>query len=70
MARVVDYTDNIDFVLTAGFCDDVDATVADRVIVREMILNQRKVIGFSCKDADTLLDIIEMGSIVPADTRN
>jgi trimethylamine--corrinoid protein Co-methyltransferase len=29
-----------------------------------MILNQRKVIGFSCKDADALLDIMEMGSIV------
>jgi trimethylamine--corrinoid protein Co-methyltransferase len=64
MARVVDYTDNIDFVLTGGFCADVDAKVADRVIIREMILNQRKVIGFSCKDADSLLDIMEMGSIV------
>jgi trimethylamine--corrinoid protein Co-methyltransferase len=29
-----------------------------------MILNQRKVIGFSCKDADALLDIMEMGAIV------
>jgi len=64
MATVVDYTKNIDFALTGGFSMDVDRDVADRVIIRQMILYQRKTIGFSCKDADSLLDIIEMAAIV------
>ncbi len=64
MAKVIDYLPNIDFVLNACFSADVDVDIADRVIVRQMIFNMRKSIGFSCKDADSLLDIIEMGSIV------
>ncbi len=64
LARVIDYLPNIDFVLNACFSTDVHEDVADRVIIRQMMLNMRKTIGFSCKDADTLLDIIEMGSIV------
>lgn len=64
MAKVVDYLPNIDFVLNACFSADVHPDIADRVIVRQMIFNMRKSIGFSCTNADTLLDIIEMASIV------
>lgn len=64
MASVMDYLPNIDFVLNACFSSDVHVDIADRVIVRQMIFNMRKSIGFSCKDADSLLDIIEMASIV------
>ncbi len=64
MAKVIDYLPNIDFVLNACFSSDVHEDVADRVIIRQMMLNMRKTIGFSCKDNETLLDIIEMGSII------
>jgi len=64
LAKIVDHTDNIDFVLNACFSADVPEDVADRVIVRQMMLHQRKTIGFSCKNADTLLDIIDMAAII------
>ena len=64
MATVVDYTRHIDFVLNGCFSADVPRDVADRVIIRQMMLYQRKTIGFSCKDADSLLDIIDMAAIV------
>ena len=64
MARVIDYLPNIDFVLNACFSADVHEDVADRVIIREMMFNMRKTIGFSCKDVDTLQDIIDMGAII------
>ncbi len=64
LATVIDYTDNIDFVLNACFSSDVPEEVADRVIIRQMMLNMRKPIGFSCTDADSLLDIIDMAAIV------
>jgi trimethylamine--corrinoid protein Co-methyltransferase len=64
MAKVVDYCTHIDFVLNACFSADVPRDVADRVIVRQMMLYMRKPIGFSCTDADSLLDIIDMAAIV------
>ncbi len=64
LAKIIDWSDHIDFVLNACFSADVHPDVADRVIIRQMILNQRKSIGFSCKDADTLKDIIEMAAII------
>lgn len=64
MATIVDYCDHIDFVLNACFSADVPRHVADRVIVRQMMLYMRKTVGFSCTDADSLLDIIDMAAIV------
>lgn len=64
MATVVDYCEHIEFVLNACFSADVHPDVADRVIVRQMMFNMRKPIGFSCTNADTLLDIIDMAAIV------
>ena len=64
LAKIVDWSDHIDFVLNGAFSADVPVEVADRVIIREMIINHRKAIGFSCKDAESLKDIIEMATIV------
>lgn len=64
MAIIIDYCDNIEFVLNACFSADVPRDVADRVIVRQMMLYMRKPIGFSCTNADSLLDIIDMAAIV------
>jgi len=64
MAKVIDYLPNIDFVLNACFSSDVHEDVADRVIIRQMMFNMRKTIGFSCKDVDTLQDIMDMGAII------
>ena len=64
LATVIDYCENIDFVLNACFSADVPRHVADRVIIRQMMFNMRKSIGFSCTNADSLLDIIEMASII------
>lgn len=64
LAKIIDWSEHIDFVLNACFSADVHPDVADRVIIRQMILNHRKSIGFSCKDAEALKDIIEMAAIV------
>ncbi|MEL7563401.1 MAG: trimethylamine methyltransferase family protein [Dehalobacterium sp.] len=64
MATVIDYCYNIEFVLNACFSADVPRHVADRVIIRQMMLYMRKPIGFSCTNADSLLDIIDMAAIV------
>lgn len=64
LAKIIDYLPNIDFVLNACFSADVHEDVADRVIIRQMMFNMRKTIGFSCKDIESLKDIIEMAAIV------
>ncbi|ATW23746.1 trimethylamine methyltransferase family protein [Candidatus Formimonas warabiya] len=64
LATIIDYCPNIDFVLNACFSSDVPRDVADRVIIRQMMLYMRKPIGFSCTNADSLLDIIDMAAIV------
>lgn len=64
LAKIIDQAKHIDFLLNACFSSDFPENVADRVIVMEMMLNQRKTVGFSCKDADSLLDIIDMAAIV------
>lgn len=64
IAKIVDWTRHIDAVQTGGFASDVDPEVADRVIIRQMMLNCRKHIGFSCKSPDSLLDIIDMAAVV------
>jgi len=64
IAKIVDWTRHIDAVQTGGFAADVPKAIGDRVIIRQMMLNCRKHIGFSCTDADSLLDIIDMAAIV------
>ena len=64
MAKIVDWTRHIDAVQTGGFAADVPKEIGDRVIIRQMMLNCRKHIGFSCTDAESLLDIIDMAAIV------
>lgn len=64
MAIVADWCENIDFVLTACQSFDVPYEVADRVVNRQMMLYNRKPIGFSCTDPDSLCDLIDMAAIV------
>lgn len=64
MAKVIDSTKNIDFVITSGFASDVDEMLADRLAIRDWMFNMRKIVGFSCNDGQSLEDIVEMYSIV------
>ena len=64
LPKIVDWTRHIDAVQTGGFAADVPKEIGDRVIIRQMMLNCRKHIGFSCTDAESLLDIIDMAAIV------
>ena len=61
---ILDYGQNIDFVLTQFHAFDYPIEVADRVMVRQMILYCTKTIGFNCKDVNSLQDIMDMGAII------
>jgi trimethylamine--corrinoid protein Co-methyltransferase len=63
MGKLIDYLPNIDFINTCNFAFDVHVDIRDRVNIRQYMFNMRKPICFSCKDNDSLKDIIEMGAI-------
>jgi trimethylamine--corrinoid protein Co-methyltransferase len=63
IGKLIDFLPNIDFINTCNFAFDVPEDIADRVNIRQYMFNMRKPICFSCKDSNSLKDIIDMGAI-------
>lgn len=63
MGKLIDYLPHVDFINTCNFAFDVHEDIADRVNIRQYMFNMRKPICFSCKNSDSLRDIIDMGAI-------
>lgn len=63
-ARVADYLENIDFVMSLGLIQDQPTSVADLYQFQEMLFNTVKPIVFTAHDRRGTRDIFEMASMV------
>lgn len=63
-ATLADALPNYSWVMTLGMADDVDADIADRVIVKQVFKHTEKPLVFCCKDGNSLKDIYEMALLI------
>lgn len=63
-ARICNYLENIDFVMSMGLASDVEESFADRHHFQEMVFNTTKPIIFTAWDLQGLKDIYQMAERV------
>ena len=64
IAKLVDYLDNIDFLMCMGIASDVTESISDLYHFREMLYNTTKPIVYTAWDRSNLEAIVEMAEAV------
>lgn len=70
MCKVASYCENIDFVLSVGLIQDVDARVQSQMAFCESCKYMEKTINFSTNDVDALQEIIDIAAEMVGGLKN
>jgi trimethylamine--corrinoid protein Co-methyltransferase len=63
-AVLLDYLQNMDWILTAGVICDFEKKYADRAVAREVLMTTSKPIAFCCNDPETVTDVFDMAAAI------
>jgi trimethylamine--corrinoid protein Co-methyltransferase len=64
VAKLVDFLDNIDFLMCMGIASDVTESISDLYHFREMLRNTNKPIIYTAWSQENLVDIVQMAEAV------